>query len=125
MPARRWGLPRRSFSMHLRTRGALAAVSHSAIWVGLKISWPERTSLWSQAGTEKQTTESLLKLHIIPQTHIGTDPAQGSVLANRRIDTAGTALAQTDQFSPGLGIDTDVCVSRNNKWEVTHISDDA
>jgi hypothetical protein len=80
---------------------------------------------WSDGGKDKQTKESLLTLNMIPQEHIGTDPAQGAVLENRRVNTAGTDLAQEGKFSPGLGIDIDVCVFKNKRWETTHISDDS
>src|SRR5262249_62349336 len=61
---------------------------------------------WKDAdGQDKQTTESVLRVNIIPQTEVGTDPAQGNVLYDRKVDTAGHDLTSAGQASPGLGID--------------------
>ena len=45
-----------------------------------------------QAGEQRQTAESYLKVKIIAQRKIGTDPAQGSVLTNRTVNTTGLSL---------------------------------
>lgn len=66
-------------------------------------------------GQDKQTTESVLRLNIIPQVEVGTDPAQGNVLYDRKVDTAGHDLARAGQASPGLGIDVDVCQENGDK----------
>jgi mono/diheme cytochrome c family protein len=65
---------------------------------------------WWENGAERATKESLLRLNIIPQDHVGTDPAQGQVLAKRQVNTAGTALAKAGDFSPGVGLDTQICI---------------
>jgi hypothetical protein len=80
---------------------------------------------WTEDGKEKQTKESVLNVKIIPQAHIGTDPAQGMVLANRQVNTAGTDLVRAGEFSPGLGIKVDVCVPGNNGLQTVHVSDHA
>jgi hypothetical protein len=85
-------------------------------------------------GQDQQTKESVLWVNIIPQPEVGTDPAQGNVLRDRKVDTAGRDLAQEGKFSPGLGIDIDVCRRKadarpNDKWseqlDTIHISDNA
>jgi hypothetical protein len=85
-------------------------------------------------GQEQQTKESVLWVNIIPQPEVGTDPAQGNVLRDRKVDTAGRDLAQEGKFSPGLSIDIDVCRRKadarpNDKWseqlDTIHISDNA
>jgi mono/diheme cytochrome c family protein len=60
-------------------------------------------------GQEKQTTESVLWVNIIPQSEVGTDPAQGDVLHYRKVNTAGRDLTRAGQASPGFGIDVKVC----------------
>ncbi|WP_431205018.1 di-heme-cytochrome C peroxidase [Bradyrhizobium betae] len=75
-------------------------------------------------GQEKQTAESVLYVKIIKQNHMGTDPAQGDVLRNRTVDTAGRELARVGEASPGLGIDVDVCQLKADKTlDMIHISD--
>jgi mono/diheme cytochrome c family protein len=77
-------------------------------------------------GQEQQTTESVLNVKIIKQSHIGTDPTQGSILRNRTVDTAGRELARAGQTSPGLGLDIDVCQRKaDNTLDTIHISDNA
>lgn len=77
-------------------------------------------------GQEKQTTESVLNVEIIAQTHIGTDPTQGNVLRNRAVDTAGRELVRAGQTSPGLGLDIDVCQRKaDNTLDTIHVSDHA
>jgi len=74
-------------------------------------------------GQKKQTTESVLQVEI---KHIGTDPAQGNILRDRKVDTAGRDLARAGQFSPGLGIDVDVCQRKDKTTlDTIHMSDDA
>jgi len=41
-------------------------------------------------GQTQRTRDSLLHVNIIPQQRIGTDPAQGKVLATRTVNTTGT-----------------------------------
>ncbi|WP_245284111.1 di-heme-cytochrome C peroxidase [Bradyrhizobium sp. Cp5.3] len=77
-------------------------------------------------GQEKQTAESVLYVEIFEQSHIGTDPAQGSILRNRTVDTAGRELARAGQTSPGLGVDIDVCQLKADKTlDTIHVSDNA
>lgn len=61
------------------------------------------------------TQESLLKLKIIPQTQIGTDPAQGNVLVNRTVNTAGNGDGTIIERKKGLGIDTSICGRNTNQ----------
>ena len=77
-------------------------------------------------GQEKQTTKSVLKVNIIPQNEVGTDPAQGDVLHDRKVDTAGRDLEREGRFSPGLGIDVDVCQrNADNSLDTIRMSDNA
>jgi hypothetical protein len=55
------------------------------------------------------TSEKVLDLHVIPQSEIGTDPAQGNVLATRTVNTAGSTKGTIEQATKGLGIDRTVC----------------
>jgi mono/diheme cytochrome c family protein len=64
------------------------------------------------AGAEKETANAYYRVMIKSQKDIGTDPAQGEVLAKRKVDTAGTALTRTGEYGPGLGIAAEVCVAR-------------
>jgi hypothetical protein len=90
---------------------------------------------WTRNGAQMTTKEALLKVAIIPQAcHtaanptddcIATDPAQGMVLTRRLANTAGADLAQAGQFSPGLGIDIDICVPEKKGLDTVHVSDDA
>lgn len=87
--------------------------------------WPVT---WDANGEQKQTPESLLGVHVIPQAEMGTDPAQSQVLATRSVDTAG--MATTDSHGPGIGIDSDVCLNVSNdprspRLVTVHISDDS
>ncbi|MGY8684388.1 cytochrome c [Bradyrhizobium sp. UFLA05-153] len=77
-------------------------------------------------GQERQTTESVLNVKIIEQSHIGTDPTQGNVLHNRTVDTAGRETARAGQTSPGLGLDIDVCQRKaDSTLDTIHVSDHA
>lgn len=60
-------------------------------------------------GVEQQTSDSVLNLKLIPHNQIGTDPAQGNVIANRTVNTAGKDDADTLTGTKGMGIDTDIC----------------
>jgi hypothetical protein len=80
---------------------------------------------WTENGQQKQTTESVLHLKIIKHAEIGTDPSQGMILANRQVNIAGNDLARAGQFSPGLGINIDVCVPGNNGLQTVRIADHA
>lgn len=74
-------------------------------------------------GQKRQTTESVLQVEI---KHVGTDPAQSDVLRDRKVDTAGRDLARAGQFSPGLGIDVDVCQRKDKTTlDTIHVSDDS
>jgi hypothetical protein len=71
-----------------------------------------------QVNTVKQandTPESVLKLKIIPQAQVGTDPAQGDVLVNRTINTAGNGDGTIIERKKGLGIDTTICGRNTNQ----------
>jgi hypothetical protein len=92
---------------------------NAAFWTHFK---PIR---WSRDGEEQQTAESLLRITIVPQTEVGTDPAQGMVLVSRRVNTAGSERTKAGGFSPGLGIEIDACVHGKNGLEMTHLTDDA
>ncbi len=81
---------------------------------------------WSRNGEQSQTQAALLDVAIIPRAHIGTDPAQAAVLGARRVNTAGVELARAGDFSPGLGIDADICVpAGEQRLRTIHIADDA
>jgi hypothetical protein len=54
---------------------------------------------------------------------IGTDPAQGEVLVNRQVNTTGTVLARTGEYSPGLGIETEVCSVGRNGLAMAKVTD--
>lgn len=60
---------------------------------------------YSAGGSEQETREAFLALNILPQEVIGTDPAQGNILAQRTVNTAGNA----ETGAIGMGIDTTVC----------------
>jgi len=90
------------------------------------ISWLAKdTQSETQEGTRRETANAYLDVKIIEQEEIGTDPAQGEVLAKRQVNTAGIALARTGDYSPGLGIDVDVCVKGRNGLEMVRIIDGA
>ncbi|KIC11931.1 hypothetical protein RA19_04695 [Leisingera sp. ANG-M1] len=81
----------------------LPALNTEAIWSGSyfrKISYPER-------GQDKQTDGAYLALKILRQEEIGTDPAQGAVLAERTVNTAGDVAAE----ATGMGISATVCTT--------------
>lgn len=80
---------------------------------------------WTEDGQQKQTTESVLHVKIIKQAEIGTDPAQSLVLGNRQVNTAGKDLARAGEYSPGLGIDIDVCVLGDKGLQTVHVADHA
>ncbi len=61
---------------------------------------------WVDAkGNQRQTEERLVKVKVIPQKQIGTDPAQGNVLVERMVDTSGN----TNLNTTGMGLNTDLC----------------
>jgi hypothetical protein len=64
---------------------------------------------YQKNGQPMQTEEKVLDLVIIPQAHIGTDPAQGNILQTRLIDTSGKQQGAVDRQTPGLGLDTVLC----------------
>ena len=57
-------------------------------------------------GQRQETGEAFLALTIKPQADIGTDPAQGAVLAERTVNTAGNV----ETGAKGMGIDATVCI---------------
>ena len=84
-----------------------------------------RTIRWLEKDVVKETANAYLDLKIIPQQEIGTDPAQGEVLANRQVNTTGTVLARTGEYSPGLGINADVCLPGRNGLATVRVKDAA
>ena len=60
-------------------------------------------------GEKRQTAESVLHVKIIAQEQIGTDAAQGNVLVQRMVDTAGRDGAVAGEASPGMGLDANLC----------------
>lgn len=72
-----------------------------------------------QRGHSRSTEEKLLKVRIIPQHNIGTDPAQGRVLVERRVNTAGISRANSSETLPGMGINTHLCAPNEQGELVT------
>jgi hypothetical protein len=64
---------------------------------------------YRENGQLKQTKEKVLNLNIIPQKEIGTDPAQGNVLASRMVNTAGNDQGTIEQRTTGIGLNGVVC----------------
>ncbi len=64
---------------------------------------------WNTGGKTYETQEKVLKLKIIPQARIGTDPGQGAILPNRTVNTAGNDLVPKSEKIRGMGIKTTVC----------------
>ena len=65
---------------------------------------------WTDIKGEKRSTEeSVLHVKMIPQAQIGTDPAQGNVLVQRMVDTAGNDGPLAGEFTPGMGLDAHLC----------------
>ena len=65
---------------------------------------------WTDAkGNQRQTSESVLKLHIIPHSEIGTDMAQATVLMTRTVDISGRTDVPAAQQTSGMGLKTMVC----------------
>jgi hypothetical protein len=88
----------------------------AAFWSKFEpITWKD------EKGQDQQTKESVLPVNIIPQKEVGTDPAQGDILHSRKVNTAGRDLARAGEFSPGLGLDVNVCQrlpdEKNDKGE--------
>ncbi|MEX0302839.1 MAG: di-heme-cytochrome C peroxidase [Leisingera sp.] len=79
----------------------LPPLSSDAIWSD---SYFRKIS-YTAGGTGHQTREAFLALNILPQADIGTDPAQGAVLAERTVNTAG----DVESGAKGMGIDAAVC----------------
>lgn len=84
-----------------------------------------KTIRWLENDVQKETANAYLDLKIIAQKEIGTDPAQGDILANRQVDTAGTPLARSGAYSPGLGLNADICLVGRNGLETVRIKDSA
>jgi mono/diheme cytochrome c family protein len=77
-------------------------------------------------GAERETKNRYFRVRIMPQKGIGSDPAQGEVLAKRKVDTAGRALARDGEYGPGLGINAELCLARNNDIpEMMRVTDSA
>ena len=97
----------------------------SAFWTYFK---PIR---WRQGGKDWTTKDAVLEVNIIPHGEIGTDPAQGNVLANRQVNTSGTALVRAGDFTPNMGLDIDICQPKKDAarkdWplDTVHVSDSA
>ena len=60
---------------------------------------------WDRFGGSETTEDSYLTLKILPQRVIGTDPAQGDILAQRTVNTAADVATGRE----ALGIDVTVC----------------
>lgn len=56
-----------------------------------------------------------MDLKIIKQSDIGTDPAQGNILATRLLNAAGNAQGTTTNETNGLGLDTMLCAEDQNQ----------
>jgi hypothetical protein len=65
--------------------------------------------VWYEGDEAKKTVESYLDLNIIDQAYLGTDPGQGNVLSQRKVNTAGIGDSTVIDNTKGLGIDVDVC----------------
>lgn len=87
---------------------------------------------WYENGEARSTEESLLLVKIIPQEHIGTDPGQGDVLSERKVNTAGSGDGTVVENTKGMAINVDVCVLENDypdrqtprKLVTVHVADD-
>lgn len=55
------------------------------------------------------TEDKVLHLKIIPQTVIGTDPAQKNVLEQRHVNTAGIDNVPSNETTPGVGLKSELC----------------
>ncbi|RRC97000.1 hypothetical protein EHS89_19425 [Amphritea balenae] len=64
-------------------------------------------------GEKKTTEQTYLKLNIIPQEKIRTDPAQALILAKRTVDTTG------------LNLDTNICTPLNEQLNFVTFRDSA
>ena len=73
------------------------------------------TAKEGQTAQDRYTQDSVLKLKVIPQAQIGTDPAQGNVLIHRTINTAGNGDGTIIERKKGLGIDTMICGRNANQ----------
>jgi hypothetical protein len=105
---------------------AQGKVPDAAFWTHFKpIRWATYDPKKDPPDTWKETANAYLDLNIIGQQEIGTDPAQGEVLARRWIDTTGASLARTGEYSPGLGIDAEICLVGRNGLETVRITDAA
>ena len=60
---------------------------------------------YQKYGTPVETDQPYLKVHVIPQRKIATDPAQANVLALRKVDTAAEPANGFDN----MGINATVC----------------
>ncbi|WP_317930251.1 di-heme-cytochrome C peroxidase [Halioxenophilus sp. WMMB6] len=84
---------------------------------GCHLPAPNTEAFWSEFkhinyqdenGHPQQVAQQLLHVHVIDHAQIGTDPAQGNVLVNRTVDTAGDSRSEAGNSS-AMGIDTQVC----------------
>lgn len=69
---------------------------------------------WLVNGDEYKTDESYFKVQMVHQDYVGTDPGQGRVLAERKVDTT-SGLKEKDS----LGIDRTVCARDPNSDGLT------
>ena len=74
--------------------------------------WSEFTQFdyYDKSGELRRTRDSLLKIHTIPLSRIGTDPGQSNVLVRRTVDTAGTVGGPHDTLTPGMGLNATICI---------------
>jgi hypothetical protein len=115
--APRWPAAFPSIDMERASEGRAL---YSRLCQGCHLPPLDSEEIWSQfaqfdyydlAGKARRTKDSLLKVHTIPLSRIGTDPAQANVLVLRTVDTAGTGGEPRDTQTPGMGLDGTICVS--------------
>jgi len=88
----------------------LPALDDPAIWDHFyTIEWRNEKNELEKA---KQKT---LKVKLIPHHQIGTDPAQGHILVNRTVNTAGNAEGPVAEHTPGMGINAPACTHNPNQ----------
>ena len=65
---------------------------------------------WTDAeGRQRETSDSVLKVKLIPHRQIGTDMAQANILVNRMVDISGRADLPAGEQTPGLGLNINLC----------------
>ncbi len=65
--------------------------------------------------TQKSTLESVLDVHLIPLSEIGTDSAQANILVTRTLNTAGNAKGTLEDRTRGMGLERAVCTQDTNQ----------